>query len=248
MTMDYDYKAGKKRVEEILDSSLEVIESPKLPAGDEFTFTNTYESWVMAIFVDLRDSTTLMARSDQEYVAKVIRSFTSEIIEILRGDSRERELGIRGDCVYAIYTAPTRTDTYEIFEKAVWINTYLSMLNAILKKKGFDTIKAGIGVALGKDHVIKAGRKGVGINATVWMGDAVSKAAKLSEYGQKEVLSSLVLSDLVYINIIDQYKENYQDKNPENWFKASHNLPPKSKYCNIIKINMNEWIKEGMPD
>ncbi len=246
--MNYDYKAGKKRVEEILDSSLEVIESPKLPAGDEFTFTNAYESWVMAVFVDLRDSTTLMSGSDQAYVAKVVRSFTSEIIEILRGDNRERELGIRGDCVYAIYTTPLQTDTYDVFEKAVWINTYLKMLNAILKNKGFDTIKAGIGVALGKDHVIKAGRKGVGINATVWMGNAVSKAAKLSGYGQKEVPSSIVLSNLVYDNIIDQYKKNTHNENPEDWFKTSRNLPPRSKYCNIIKIDMNEWIKEGMPD
>ena len=126
--------------------------------------------------------------------------------------------------------------------------TYLKMLNAILKNKGFDTIKAGIGVALGKDHVIKAGRKGVGINATVWMGNAVSKAAKLSGYGQKEVPSSIVLSNLVYDNIIDQYKKNIHNENPEDWFKTSRNLPPRSKYCNIIKIDMNEWIKEGMPD
>lgn len=246
--MNYDYKAGKKRVEEILDSSLEVIESPKLPAGDEFTFTNAYESWVMAVFVDLRDSTTLMSGSDQAYVAKVVRSFTSEIIEILRGDNRERELGIRGDCVYAIYTTPLQTDTYDVFEKAVWINTYLKMLNAILKNKGFDTIKAGIGVALGKDHVIKAGRKGVGINATVWMGDAVSKAAKLSGYGRKKVSNPIVLSNLVYINIIDLYKEKESGKNPEAWFWESSSLPFGSKHCNIIKNNMNEWIKEGMPD
>lgn len=106
--MSYDYKAGKKRVEDILDSDLEVIESPRLPKGDEFTFSNAYKSWIMAIFVDIRDSTTLMSNSDQAYVAKVVRSFTSEIIEILREDDRLREIGIRGDCVYAIFTTPKK--------------------------------------------------------------------------------------------------------------------------------------------
>lgn len=246
--MCYDYKAGKKRVEDILDNSLEVIESPKLPANDEFTFTNAYKSWVMAIFVDLRDSTTLMSRPDQTYVAKVLRSFTSEIIEILRGDDRERELGIRGDCVYAIYTTPLKKDTYEVFKKAVWINTYLEMLNALLEDRGFDAINAGIGVALGKDHVIKAGRNGTGINATVWMGDAVSKAAKFSELGMKEVPGPIVLSRIVYDNIIDKYKEDEPDKDPESWFKVSHKLPNGSMYCDIIRIDMNNWIKAGMPD
>ena len=143
----------------------------------------------MAIFVDIRDSTSLMAKDDQEYVAKVVRSFTSEIIEILRGDDRERELGIRGDCVYAIYTTPYKSDVYEVFNKTAWINTYLNMLNALLRKHGYEKIKAGIGVALGNDHVIKAGRKGTGINSTVWMGEAVSKAAKLSSYGDKIAVS-----------------------------------------------------------
>lgn len=46
---DYDYKAGKQRLEEILDNDMEVVEQDKLPNDDDFTFTNGYYSWVSAI-------------------------------------------------------------------------------------------------------------------------------------------------------------------------------------------------------
>lgn len=34
------------------------------------------------------------------------KKFYLEVIEILRVDENLREIGIRGDCVYAIYTTP----------------------------------------------------------------------------------------------------------------------------------------------
>lgn len=72
--MHYDYRAGKKRIDEILDSGMAVIEKNRLPKNDELTFDNSYLSWISAIFIDIRESTELMARDDQEYVAKIVRS------------------------------------------------------------------------------------------------------------------------------------------------------------------------------
>lgn len=117
----YDYKEGKKRVEAILDNELKIIEQDKLPAIDKLTFDNAYKSWVSAIFVDIRNSTALFTEEDKEKVSKIIRSFTSEIIEILRNDDNLREIGIRGDCVYAVYTAPLKSDIYECVDNAIVI-------------------------------------------------------------------------------------------------------------------------------
>lgn len=39
-----------------------------------------------------------------------MKSFTSELIEILRKNDNLRDIGIRGDCIYAIYTTPKETD------------------------------------------------------------------------------------------------------------------------------------------
>ena len=104
----YDYKEGKKRVEAILDNELEIIEQNELPSIANLTFENAYKCWVSAIFVDIRNSTGLFTNKDKTKVSKIIRSFTSEIIEILRQGENLREIGIRGDCVYAIYTTNER--------------------------------------------------------------------------------------------------------------------------------------------
>ena len=86
---------------------------------------------------------------------KIIRSFTSEIIEILRDDPLLREIGIRGDCVYAIYTTPKKTDLYEVHNKAAYVNSFIAMLNRILRNHGLDTIRAGIGLAVGMTTLSK---------------------------------------------------------------------------------------------
>ena len=62
-----------------------------------------------------------------------MKSFTSEIIEILRSSDNMREIGIRGDCVYSIYTTPKKKDIDDLFTRACYCNTYNKMLNKILK-------------------------------------------------------------------------------------------------------------------
>lgn len=242
--MHYDYRAGKKRIDEILDSGMAVIEKNRLPKNDELTFDNSYLSWISAIFIDIRESTELMARDDQEYVAKIVRCFTSELIEILRGEDNLREIGIRGDCVYAVYTTPKKRDVDNVFDLAVWCNTYLNMLNAVLRKRGLDTLRAGIGLGVGHDHVIKAGRKGVDINAHVWMGKAVSTASKLSGYGQKDHRQRIWMSSLFYNNIIDIEVE--RNSEAKRWFSKSSGEPYGCYQCDVIMPELEEWISNGM--
>ena len=242
---DYDYKAGKKRVKEILNNSLEVIEKDKVPSDMEFTFNNGYHSWVTGIFVDIRDSSTLFSEEDKEKVSKIIRSFTSEIIDILRGDDNLREIGIRGDCVYAIYTTPDQSDIYELANKSAYINTYMSMLNNLLIDKKFPTVSVGIGVATSQELVVKAGRKDVGINSKVWIGDAVTKASNLSSLGNKNGIRSIVFSSCSYINFIDQMvKDNEKAK---DWF-TEHSSKEYGTYydASIIISEFNDWISNGM--
>ncbi|MGP5217321.1 adenylate/guanylate cyclase domain-containing protein, partial [Psychrobacter celer] len=168
---EYDYKQGKNRVESILDNYMKIEERDKLPSDANFTFENGYISWVTAIFVDIRDSTTLFSKNDED-TAKLVRAFTSEIIEILRNDENMREIGIRGDCVYAIYTTPSKEEIFECAKNTAYVNTFINMFNKLLEDKGKDKIRVGVGMASEKELVVKAGRKGVGINSKVWIGEA----------------------------------------------------------------------------
>jgi class 3 adenylate cyclase len=244
----YDYKAGKKRVKNILNNKLEVIEQDKLPNDDNFTFDNGYYSWVTGVFVDIRDSSILFSEGDKEKVSKIIRSFTSEIIEILRNDDNLREIGIRGDCVYAIYTTPKKENEYEIADKTFYINTYMKMLNKLLENKGYPHISVGIGVSTSQEIVVKAGRKDVGINSKVWIGNAVTKASNLSSLGNKNGLRSIVFSELSYDNFIEQLVANDGEK-AKGWFTKYSSTEYGIYYdANIIKINFDNWIDDGMKD
>jgi len=241
----YDYKAGKKRVKDILDNKLEVIEQNKVPADESFTFDNGYYSWVSAIFVDIRDSSSLFSEEDKEKVSKIIRSFTSEIIEILRDDDNIREIGIRGDCVYAVYTTPKTSDIYELADKTFYINTYMKMLNKLLEDKEYPTIAVGIGMSSAQELVVKAGRKDVGINSKVWIGDAVAKASNLSSLGNKNGLASIVYSNCSYINFIDKLTERSSEA--KSWFKKHYSTDYGTYYsASIVKSDFDQWVSNGM--
>lgn len=245
----YDYRKGKKRVENILDNELKVIEQRKLPHDDSFTFTNGYYSWVTAIFVDIRDSSSLFADADKEKVSKIIRSFTSEIIEILRDDDNLREIGIRGDCVYAIYTTPQKSDIYELADRTFWINTYMKMLNKLLTERAMPTINIGIGMSSAQELVVKAGRKDVGINSKVWIGKAVTKAAHYSSKGNKDGNQSLIYSSCSFNNFINKLEENNPSKSPRDWFTYRYDSDIGWYYtANVIQTSFDKWISNGMED
>lgn len=243
---EYDYKQGKNRVESILDNRMEIEEKDKLPRGDNFTFENGYLSWITAIFVDIRGSSSIFASDDKQKVAKLIRSFTSEIIEILRDNPEEslvREIGIRGDCVYAIYTTPKKEDVYTCANKTFYINTFVNMFNKLLSKRGYSELRVGIGMATDKELVIKAGRKSSGINSKVWIGKAVTMASNLSALGDKDYNSRLMYSSCSYENFIERLEENNPGTYPRAWFKEKqYSIYYKIYNADVVMSEFNEWV------
>lgn len=241
--MSYDYKEGKKRVDEILKSNLEVLEKKHLPPTKKLTFDNSYYSWVTSIYIDIRESTNLFKNENQVRVSKIIKSFTSELIEILRDSDKRREIGIVGDCVYAVYTAPYKGDNEDLHFKACYCNTYIKMLNKLLNENGLPTFKAGIGLGDSKILVIKSGRKNVGINKTAWIGEAIVDASNFSSIANKGKFESIVMSPTFYNNLYD-----VRNKVEDLFEKEKHN---KYGYCytgNVVMKEFNEWIENDFKD
>lgn len=244
---NYDYKSGKKRIKEILQSNLIVIEK-EIPSEYDFTFSNGYYHWVTSIFVDIRDSSTIFSKDNKEVVSKMIRSFTSEVIEILRFGDNLREIGIRGDCVYAIYKSPSKYDIYELCNRTYNINSFMKMLNKLFNQNGFANISVGIGIATAQELVVKAGRKDTGINSKVWIGDAVTKASNLSSLGNRNGNRSIVMSELTYSNMIDLLV-NDNGVQAKSWFKSNFSWTYGTYYdADVIKLDFDNWIDSGMPD
>ena len=92
----YDYKRSKETIESILKSPTKIEKKKTIPSTDsEFTYENGIKAWVGALFVDVVDSSKLF-NSANEDTARIMRSFFSEIISILKDDNNYREIGIRG--------------------------------------------------------------------------------------------------------------------------------------------------------
>lgn len=154
--MNYNYKEGKQRVEEILRLNTAIEEVAVIPkTKDEWTHKNGIKSWVAAVVVNLRDSNKLINVEDEIQVAKTIKAYTSEIIEIFSGSELLFEKGVRGDTVYGLFNATTDEEANEVLEIAEWANTYMKMLNELLQQNGFQKVQAGIGVSMSKDLIIR---------------------------------------------------------------------------------------------
>jgi len=233
--MRYDFKKGKQSIENILSSNIDVEESDKIPMADaEWTYANGIKSWVGAIFIDLRGSTRFFESSDSINVAKVIRAYSSEIIQIMNTTTLNREIGIRGDSVFGIYSVSLQQHVNEVFNIACYLNTHMIMLNKLLIKYGYSTVKAGIGYAISKDLIIKVGKKGTGINDRVWIGESLCKADRLSKITNKGT-NPIAISSTVFQNLSQDNR--------------NHFLYSKSNDCyygDLVINEYNNWIKEGM--
>ena len=243
----YDYKKSKEAVEAILRSPTKIVEKSLIPSSDsEFTYENGIKTWVGALFVDIVDSSKLF-RSPNEDTARIFRSFCSEIISILKDDSNYREIGIRGDCVYCIYNAPHQTDLVEIFRHAYRINSFMQMLNKLLNKFGFPTVRAGIGLGCSQDLIIKAGQSGSGINDKIWIGKAVVDAAHLSDVANRTGVSAIAMSPLFYDNVIEHLcKENEKYKSWISSHTSGYYGSVDYYHCSIIETDFDKWIEENI--
>jgi len=238
--MPYDYKKGKQDLLNILTSNVEVIESEKIPTADgEWTYANGIHAWVGAIFVDLRDSADFFKNADSITVAKVIRAYTSEAIQILNMSTLDREIGIRGDAVYGIFSVAQKTQVDEVISIAYYINTYMKMLNKLLVDNGYDEVRAGIGYAISKDLIIKAGKKGTGVNDRVWIGEALSEADRLSKVTNKGANYSrtnpIAISSTVFTNLNETNKKFF-----------TNNSYHKCYFGDVYKTEFSDWIDGGM--
>lgn len=107
-------------------------------------------------------------------------------------------------------------------------------------------IQAGIGVALGRALVIKAGFSGSGINELIYMGDVVNRASKMCGLAYKEYPSPICVTDTVYVAVgtfiaNTNTKETYQD-----WLSEQNHPKHGKVYAgDFHRIKMKEWAENN---
>lgn len=245
--MDYNYIEAKNRIKDILDNNAEIIKANVPKDDSKFTYNNGIRSWIGAIFVDIVGSTKLIKEENELIVSKILRCFSSEIIAILNSSENVREIGIRGDCVYGIFSAPKQEDTYELYKMTTYINCLVEMLNRIFKNKNYKTINVGIGMSIGEDLIVKAGQKGSGINDKIWIGNAVVDACNLANIAGRNGKKTIGYSSISYNNFIKKVismNAAYAESEVKGWF--NYDVSQNAYFANIIDKKFDEWIENNI--
>jgi class 3 adenylate cyclase len=182
----FNVASSAERLNSILDQPTGTFEETNsLPDRTRLSYTNGFYANCSAIFVDIRQSAQLPDRYNRPQLAKLYRAFISEMVAVLNSSSNVREVNIVGDCVWAVYNTPKKTDIDDVFDVVARANSMHGLLNRKLVERGFDALSFGIGVDWGRALMIKAGYFGSGINEVVYMGDIVNRAAHLAANANK---------------------------------------------------------------
>lgn len=231
----YDYEKSIERIDEILDSSDASYEDRNsIPARDQLTFTNGYYVDASVIFIDMRGSKALAEKHKRPVLAKMYRTFISELVAVLRGHATVFEIYIEGDAVWGVFDTPTRNDIDKVFSTACQAASLVDILNIKLKRKNYTQIGVGIGLAYGQSLLIKAGYRTSGVNEVVWIGKVVGEAAKLCDLGGRLWTNRTFVSNTFYSNL----NESNQKLLSKDWANDC--------YCgNVVNTTMNEWVNKN---
>ncbi|GAB1804413.1 adenylate/guanylate cyclase domain-containing protein [Priestia megaterium] len=232
----YDFDKSLDRLDEILNSSSSFEDKDEIPKRTDLTYTNGYYVKCSALFVDLRDSSKMPDRHQKRVLAKIYRSYISEIAAILNGYTICKEVNIIGDCVSAVFKAQYKSEINEAFDAAFRINTIIQILNYKLEKKRYSPIKAGIGLSFGRVLMIQAGYSGSKINDVVWMGEAVNQASKMCSKANKDISSPIVVTPDFYLNLNEHNKNLLEES---RYYES-----PKYYHGSVVHNKMNDWLEK----
>ena len=77
----YEFKTALDRIDEIINANNSNFEDKdSIPSHDKLTFSNGFYVYCTALFVDIRDSSTMTNEHRRPVLAKIYRSFISEMV------------------------------------------------------------------------------------------------------------------------------------------------------------------------
>lgn len=231
----YNFIDSLNRIDEILNASNTSFEdADSIPSRDKLTYKNGYYVNCTAVFVDIRDSSSMTDKHKRPVLAKIYRSFISEMVALMNGEANSREVNIHGDCVWGVYETPFKTDIDAAFSLAARVCSLVDVLNYKLEKKGYEQISVGVGMDYGRALMILAGYKGSGIKDVIWMGDVVNNASHLCNEANSGLFDSrLFLSNVIYNNLNDANQKLCTKDSRRDIYQA-----------NVVNTKMNNWLKE----
>ncbi|MCM3790803.1 hypothetical protein M3221_20875 [Domibacillus indicus] len=161
-----------------------------------------------------------------------------------------KEINIVGDCVSAMFAGEgENTPVIEALQAASMSNGMMKILNVKYKKKwgsNFKELQAGIGVALGRALVIKAGFNGSGIKDLIYMGDVVNRASKMCGLAHKEYSWPICVTEGAYLAAGTYIANSETQKTFQDYLSPNFHPKHGTVYTgNFHRISMQEWVDDN---
>jgi len=234
--IQYDLEDSVERMDEIISASDNSFQELKnIPSRDRLTFNNGFYTDCSALFVDIRKSSELTGKHTRPRLAKLYRTYISEVVAVMNGNPNCAEINVVGDCVSGIFDTPHKSDIDRTFSTAFSIASLIDIMNYKFKKNGFTELTIGIGLAYGRALMIKAGYKGSGINEVVWMGDVVNEASKLASYGNREYSDGEIM-------VSSSFQQNLKDENKK---LLAWNSTRDCYHGDVVSVFMDKWYRQN---
>lgn len=249
----FNFDASLKRIDSILNDSTTYEEADDIPELDDLTFNNGKYVKCSAVFIDLRGSTDLIKTQGKKSrsLARIYRAYISEIVAIVNSFKTCKEINIVGDCVSAVFAGKeddSDSPVIEALQASSMTNAMMKVLNVKYKKKWaeFKEVKAGIGVALGRALVIKAGFSGSGIKDLIYMGDVVNRASKMCGLAHKKYSSPICVTEAVYNNVGNYIATSATQKTFQDFLTQQiHPEHGKVFTGNFHRISIYDWAVDN---
>jgi len=116
----YNLESSRSRLDAYVDASNDSFEEvDEIPTRDKLTYSNGfYIKHCTALFVDIRNSSSLPEKYTRPRLAKIYRSYISEVVAVINSNPDCREVNIVGDSVYGVFNTPYKSDINEVFSTA----------------------------------------------------------------------------------------------------------------------------------
>lgn len=227
------------KIKTIIKEKYETEEVSYVPSisNSKLTFGNTgliFESTVL--YIDLRNSTTILNNHNKSTVAKLLKSYYYAIVKIARSlDGEPRSFN--GDSLLVFFQGTSKFTLSNAVKAAMKMKYVLSIDEEIQTQfSKYSKLDYGIGIDDGKILCAKVGLGGDSDNKDlVWIGNAVNASTVLSDKGKSP--NQIYISSYVYNNLTDEVKYHTQkdawgnEQKINMWSYTTYEYNGETKYC-----------------
>jgi adenylate cyclase len=218
----------KKEVDVFFDGDYEIVKTKAIPEVSNLKFGKHAKEVELAIlFIDIRESTKIMASMKRSTGAKIYKSFLWGISKIAKDNSGEVR-SFNGDGVLVVFVGNYKCNSAvrAAMQMKYFCQTVLKpKADVYLKNKEslegtlFDY---GIGIDHGTVLVVRGGMRGDNNNDLVWVSNATNYAVKMS--GISSDPYNIRISDKVYALLDDSRKKSGDESMWEKMLWNEKNL------------------------